>query len=215
MIAFTGAVTPGPMLALVIGQVLAQGIRAAVFVLAGHALIEVFFILLFALGLSRFLANARVRGMLAFIGGLGLVWMGSDIILHVEMMTVAGTEEQALGWFGLVLAGVGVSLSNPYFTGWWATVGSGQVAALRLRSWNSYLQFFVGHELGDIVWYMFVSVVLLFGRRFLTDAIYRALLWGCGVTLILLAGIFLYLGARTLVLARRRDKTRISCDGIA
>jgi hypothetical protein len=67
----------------------------------------------------------------------------------------------------LVLAGIGVSLSNPYFTGWWATVGAGQIATLDLRRFADYVVFWGGHEMGDVVWYTFVAALLVlvpFGR---------------------------------------------------
>ena len=204
VIAFTGAATPGPMLALVIGQVLAhQTVAAAAYVLVGHALIEVVFVLCLAFGFTRALARKRTRGLLAVVGGLALGWMGVDVLLHVSRMTLSAAGDQALPWYGLVLGGVGVSLSNPYFTGWWATVGSGQIAALGLKSRRDYVLFFCGHEMGDVVWYMFVACVLVVGARWLTDSVYRALLWGCGAVITALACAFLVLGCRYLLSAAR------------
>ena len=199
LLAFTGAVTPGPMLALVVGQVLAQGFAAVLFILLGHALLEAVFIAGFALGLMRFLNRRRTRGALSLIGGLALAAMGLDIILHAGDMTLAGGAGQALAWPMLVLAGVGVSLSNPYFTGWWATVGAGQVAAFRLRGLSGYASFWLGHEMGDIVWYVFVAAVLALGRSALNDRVYQGLLLACGIVICLLSLIFLGLGLRCFI----------------
>lgn len=198
LIAFTGAVTPGPMLALVIGQVLAQGFLAVWLILLGHALLEVLFIGGFALGLTERLQPPRVRGALALIGGLALAWMGVDILIHARQATLAATTSQALAWPRLVAAGVGVSLSNPYFTGWWATVGAGQMATFGLKRWPDYLAFWVGHEMGDIVWYAFVAALLALGRHLLSDPVYQGLLLVCGLAICALAGLFLVLGMRCL-----------------
>jgi len=198
VLALTGAAVPGPMLALVIGQVLAQGIVAAALIVAGHALIETVFIACFAVGLSKALSSRKTRGALALVGGVALAWMGVDILVHVHGMSMAGAPEHALPWYGLVLGGIGVSLSNPYFTGWWATVGAGQVATLGLRSRSDYGLFFVGHELGDVAWFMFVACLLAFGKRWLSDSVYRGLLGGCGAAIVLLAVVFLTLGFRCL-----------------
>ena len=165
LVALTGAATPGPLLALVIGQALVQGLPATLLILAGHALIEAVFVVLLAAGLSAILARPRTRGVLAIGGGLVMAWMGVDILRHVGATSLAGTHGTAMPWFSLVAAGAGVSVSNPYFTGWWATVGTGQVAALGLRSRVAYLLFLAGHELGDLAWYLAVTAALVFGRH--------------------------------------------------
>ena len=196
MIAFTGAATPGPMLALVIGQVLAQGVMAAVFILLGHALLEAVFVLGFARGMGRFLTHRKARGLLSLVGGGVLLWMGLDIVKHAGGASLATAQAAAMPYLTLIVAGAGVSLSNPYFTGWWATVGTGQVAAFGLRSLKDYMAFFVGHEMGDVVWYMFVAAVLALGRGWLTDPMYQRLLWVCGAAIVILGLLFLGMGIR-------------------
>jgi threonine/homoserine/homoserine lactone efflux protein len=198
LIAFTGAATPGPLLALVIGQVLATGFSAVLLIMLGHALLEVLFIGGFALGLTQHLQRPRLRGVLALVGGVALAWMGLDILLHARQATLAANAAQAMAWPLLILAGAAVSLSNPYFTGWWATVGAGQVAAFDLRRVRDYLVFWGGHEMGDIVWYAFVAALLALGRNLLSDSTYQILLRACGVLICLLAAVFLVLGLRCL-----------------
>lgn len=198
LIAFTGAVTPGPLLALVIGQVLAQGFAAVLLIMLGHALVEALFIGGFALGLTQKLQRPRLRGLLALVGGLALAWMGLGILLHARQATLSAGPSQALAWPLLLLAGAGVSLSNPYFTGWWATVGAGQIATFGLRRLPDYLVFWAGHELGDVVWYAFVAALLALGRNLLSDGVYQGLLLACGVVICLLAVVFLALGLRCL-----------------
>jgi len=198
LIAFTGAATPGPLLALVIGQVLAQGFAAVLLILLGHALLEVVFIAGFALGLSRVLQRQRVRGGLALVGGLALAWMGLSILIHAREASLAASVSQALAWPWLIAAGAGVSLSNPYFTGWWATVGTGQMATFGLQRPLDYAAFWVGHEMGDTVWYVFVAALLALGRHLLSDPIYQGLLMACGAVICLLALVFLVLGIRCL-----------------
>jgi len=212
LIAFTGAVTPGPMLALVIGQVLAQGFPAVLLILLGHALIEVLFIGGFALGLTARLQRPRLRGGLALVGGLALAWMGLDILVHARQATLATADAQALDWPMLVAAGVGVSLSNPYFTGWWATVGAGQMATFGLRRLPDYAVFWAGHEMGDLVWYAAVAVLLALGRHLLSDPVYQGLLLACGAVIGALAVLFLVLGVRCLRQASREGLSR-AADG--
>jgi threonine/homoserine/homoserine lactone efflux protein len=194
LLALFGAMTPGPVWALVIGQVLAQGIMAAVFILIGHALLEGMIVAGFRVGLSQALGVPKVRGIVALVGGGVLVWMGADILRHAGQMTLHGTAVAPLAWYALVLAGMGVSLANPYFTGWWATVGTGQVAALGIKSSREFLVFWIGHELGDIVWYMLMAVVLVVGRGWLTDEAYHGLMYVCGAAIGVLGVAFVGVG---------------------
>lgn len=199
VLALTGAVAPGPLLALTIGQVLAGGFPAAALLLTGHALLELVLVALLARGFSRWLAAPRTRAALSLTGGAVLLWMGAGITAGAGAATLTGTAQAAMPWWALVLAGMGVSLSNPYFMGWWVTVGSGQVAALDLRSRLDYAVFFVAHELGDQAWYLLVAALLVFGRQWLTDPVYRSLLVACGLLILALGGLFLFVAARLLL----------------
>ena len=154
------------------------------------------FVLGFAKGMGRLLTQRKVRGVLSLVGGAVLLWMGLDIMRHADGVSLAAAEAAAMPYLTLIIAGMAVSLSNPYFTGWWATVGTGQVAAFGLRSAKDYTAFFLGHELGDVVWYMFVAAVLAWGRGWLTDPMYQRLLWVCGAAIVILGLLFLGMGIR-------------------
>jgi len=201
LIALTGAMVPGPVLALVIGQVLAQGLAAALLVTAGHAILEALLVVGFAFGLSRLLASDRLRGVCSILGGGVLVWMGWGMVCQAPEISLVGAAASPLPWYALILAGAGVSLANPYFTGWWATVGTGQVATFGLKSPGDYAVFYLGHELGDVAWYGFVAAVLVLGKGWFTDAIYRWLVWGCGVLIVGLGLLFLYRGVQVVISA--------------
>jgi threonine/homoserine/homoserine lactone efflux protein len=94
-----------------------------------------------------------------------------------------------------VLAGVLVSLSNPYWTLWWATVGLGYIVLSLKQGTAGLVSFFSGHILSDLAWYSLVAGAVAGGRRFLTPAVYRGILVCCGAFLIFLGGSFIYMGA--------------------
>lgn len=207
-VAFTGAAAPGPMLALVVSQTLARGFDAVWAILLGHALLEVVIVGAILGGLSRPLRDRRMRGVLGLVGGLVMCWMGWDLWMHAESATLYGMgERDVLGLLSLVGAGAGVSLSNPYFTGWWATVGSGNLAALGVRGAGDAGHFLLGHELGDVVWYVFVAAVLLTGRPWLTDSVYQNLLVGCAAVIGLIGLGFIALALRFVATRRRGAET--------
>lgn len=198
-IAFSGAAAPGPMLALVIGQTLAGGVVPTLFILAGHAALEAVVVLLLILGLGRIIARKGVSCCLSIVGGLVLGWMGLTLLLDLGEMTLAGGDGGRMPWYSLILGGMAVSISNPYFTSWWATVGTGQMATLKLKSFQDYLAFWLGHEMGDVGWYVPLSVILVIGCRWLTDGLYRWILGGCGLVIVGLGLVFVVLGIRRLL----------------
>jgi len=193
-VAFTGAVTPGSLLALVIGQVLVHGLPAVLMILLGHALLEGVFLLGFYRGLGRCLENRRLRASLALIGGLVMAWMGMDLVFAAARTALSKSDTQHFSLLLLIPAGASVSLVNPYFTGWWATIGSAQVVTFGLTNRRRYLAFWLGHELGDAVWYVFVAIMLIQGRQWLSDAVYQHLLSICGYVMCALALLFVFVG---------------------
>ena len=92
-----------------------------------------------------------------------------------------------------VLAGVLMSMSNPWWWVWWITVGPATLMRFGVSSsaWQGVLLFFIGHELGDLGWYSLVSLLAHFGRRILTGWLYNAILALCGLAIISFA---VYLG---------------------
>ncbi len=199
IIALTGAIAPGPVLALVVAQVLAQGPVAAALIVAGHAAAELVAIAALALGVRKVLENPRLRGTVSIIGGMALALMGLDLLRQAAAVAVKQTTGAPLPWFALVAGGAIASVSNPYFTGWWATVGAGQIAALRLTRPRDWIAFYLGHEMGDLAWYMAVAVALTAGRNLLAGQIFSTILYICGGLILALAVWFIAAGLRIAI----------------
>jgi threonine/homoserine/homoserine lactone efflux protein len=197
----SGAVMPGPMLVLVIGQTTVRGWDAFFWVVTGHALLELVFVTLLILGLRAVLARTGVRAAIGLIGGAALLYMGGDMMAHARSLTLDLTAQGSAAYSGpkLMLAGAAVCVANPYFVGWWATIGMGQLAQLAPRTPREYICFYLGHEVADYGWYALVALILTTGRRWLTDGMYQALVLLCGLTLSVLAVWFIVSGIRLLV----------------
>lgn len=204
LVALTGAMSPGPMLALVISQAVAAGPWSVAWILLGHALLEAGIMLGIQRGFGEFLQRDRVRGVMSILGGLVLGWMGWATYAAAASASLHDSQATPLAPAALVVAGIGVSLSNPYFTGWWATVGSGSITALNVRSRAENFAFFAAHELGDILWYVFVAAALSLGRDRLSDSLYQVLLQGCGLVVMALGALFLGIGCRCAAKAHTR-----------
>jgi threonine/homoserine/homoserine lactone efflux protein len=195
---FSGAMMPGPLLALTIGQVAASGFMAAIWLITGHALLELVLLLLLVLGLRVVLARPKVRGAIGLIGGAALFYMGFDMIRNAASVRIGMSAGEAMSVPMLLLAGAAVSLANPYFTGWWATIGVGQLAHTGPQTRREYAAFYLGHELSDYVWYAVVALLIIGARGWLAGAWYNWLVGLCGVAVAGLAVWFFYSGIKLL-----------------
>jgi threonine/homoserine/homoserine lactone efflux protein len=206
---FSGAIMPGPLLVTVIEQTTLSGFSAAILLTAGHALLELILLGFLMLGLRAVLERPAVRGAIGVVGGAALVWMGQDMLRSVSHLTLnlSGSGDatiHAYGWPMLLVMGVAVCAANPYFTGWWATIGAGQLASMTPRTTGEYLAFYAGHESADFTWYAFVGLLIVTGRRWLTDGMYRGLIAVCAV-LVLLLGLWFFYKGWGFVLRRQQD----------
>ncbi len=193
---FSGAIMPGTMLVLTIGQVSAHGFWAAPAIVLGHALLELVVVAALIGGLRQVLRNRAVRGTVGIAGGAALLYMGWDMYCNAAGQAIDLTQrQQALPWGMLILQGAVVCIVNPYFVAWWATIGAGQMAQLKPENAREYVAFYLGHEMADVVWYCFVGIVIALGGRLIS------LSWLIVVCAVVVAGLgvwFVYSGVRAM-----------------
>jgi threonine/homoserine/homoserine lactone efflux protein len=191
LIAFTGAMAPGPYLTVTIARTVTRGPRSAALMLVGHALLEGLLLVGFAFGLQEILQNLHVMRVLAGVGGVFLAWMGWGLLRGAIAGTISPNSgpAQPEPKMGAILHGATVSLSNPYWTLWWITIGIKLAADGLALGPLGVACFFLGHELADVTWYGLVIAATARGKRLLTDRPYRLLIGACSLFL-------LYLGAR-------------------
>lgn len=193
LVGLSGAMAPGPYLTVTITRTLRQGRLSALLMLVGHAALEGTLLIGFAFGLQRFLTRPTIAAILAVLGGAVLLWMGWGLLrgaytgsIRLETDADAGA---ALPRFGPVLHGAVMSLSSPYWTLWWATIGVKLAADGLAIGPIGVAAFFIGHQLADLVWYSAVIGAVSAGKRVLSDRVYRIVIGACAIFL-------LYLGAR-------------------
>jgi threonine/homoserine/homoserine lactone efflux protein len=202
VVALSGAVMPGPLFTYTIAKTVQSGRRGflvGLWVTLGHAALEALLIVGLLVGLSEVLHN---RVVIWVVGGLGcalLLYMGVGLLRDVIRRRVpelspsadAGGAARGTGLQRLppVLGGVVVSMSNPYWWIWWATVGSAFMVRFQigLSTWPLLVAFFAGHEAGDLAWYLSVSSLLHWGKRRLSPKLYLGILAACGVFIIAFA----------------------------
>ena len=157
VIGFSGAMMPGPLLAVTVSESARRGAVAGPHLMVGHMILEASLVAAIAFGLAGMLENPVVIGCLALVGGAVMCWMGQGMVRSVKNLSLSGTAQQRSRMHP-VLAGALISLSNPYWTIWWATIGIAYVMTGLNHGLTGILVFFAGHILSDFVWYTGVSL---------------------------------------------------------
>ena len=200
VVALSGALMPGPVLALTISGVAQRGFRAAPLIIAGHALLELALVLALVFGLSRFIDSDFIASIIGIVGGSVLIGIGVMTVVKGRKTAnpLSSPPTYATRDHMLVVSGIVMSISNPYWFLWWATIGITYLLwSLKLGA-AGVATFFTGHMLGDFSWYALVALVLTKGMRFISDKVYRWMLIVCGVALVGLGTYFIVSGAMFL-----------------
>jgi threonine/homoserine/homoserine lactone efflux protein len=202
--ALSGALQPGPLLTYTIAQTLKaprRGWFTGPLIIAGHAVIELVLIIALLLGLSALLKNEVTVRVIGTAGAAFLVLLALLTLRDVFIKKVSlprRDEVKANGLKGAMnlpwLGGALVSMSNPFWWIWWATLGF-----FFMRQYNVTLQapalllaFFIGHEMGDLGWYSLVSIMTHIGKRWISQRVYHIILVVIAVALAGFAAFLLY-----------------------
>ncbi len=195
IIGASGALVPGPMLTYTIGESIAKGWSAGFRIATGHAALEIALVAALLLGLQSVLASDAVRTIVSFAGGAVLLWLGVNILRQSSKNTLHfnGRNSNINIGFGQnpVVGGAAVSIANPHFIVWWATIGVAYLAHSIEYGIIGIGVFMAGHMLSDFVWYGTVSVLVARGRDHIQSGFYQFVLIACGLFLIALALYFM------------------------
>ncbi|MEW6218141.1 MAG: LysE family transporter [Thermodesulfobacteriota bacterium] len=204
LVALTGAMAPGPLLTYTIVRAIGShhGYLMGLWIVLGHAALELALIAGLLWGLALFLAQAAVVRAIGVAGGFVLILFGAGLLRDVAAGRIAtdlaaveegGATAGRWGRANPVLGGAVISMANPYWWVWWASIGAAFMSqfGVSFDSWPTLAVFFLGHEAGDLAWYLVVSAGAFWGRQRLSRRAYHAVLVCCGLFMI---GFGLYLG---------------------
>jgi len=193
VIALSGALMPGPLLTATIIQSTQRGFITGPLMIAGHAILELGLVIALLMGLAPFLQQPEVFVATALAGAVTLLWMAFGMFRTLPSLH--------LSWEGNqkrlnhpVVSGIVLSVSNPYWIIWWATIGLGYIIYSKQFGFWGVVIFFAGHILADLAWYSLISATVARGKHFLTDRLYRGLIAICAAFLVVFAGYFVYSG---------------------
>lgn len=200
VVGFSGAMMPGPLLAVGIAETPRHGWQTGPVISTGHAIAEVFVVVALSVGLAALAQDGVVTAVIGIVGGTALILMGAQMGYEIIKNRVSYEIDQPDKQSSRKLAGKGITatLSNPYWFVWWATVGLSFLVKSVKFGWIGPVVFYFGHILSDYVWYSVVSVLLFLGRKIIMGRTLRILIGICALFLIYLGITFIYDGARGL-----------------
>ncbi|OCC14428.1 lysine exporter protein (LysE/YggA) [Dissulfuribacter thermophilus] len=194
ILALSGALMPGPLLTVTIAESIKKGFWAGPLIITGHSLLELCLIILILLGLGPYLKIPMVMGTIAFIGGIMLLWMGYSMFKEASNLSLSFAEKKQEvsnpNGKNTLLLGIIFSISNPYWTLWWVTIGLGYLTSAIKFGSIGIISFFIGHIAADYTWYSIVSFGTSKGSALIGDHHYRTIIRCCAICLVLFGSWF-------------------------
>lgn len=198
ILALSGALMPGPVLSVTVSESVRRGAVVGPLIILGHGILELILVLALLAGLAPVIARDNVFTAISLAGGTILLWMSYTMFSSLPEMKLsfhAGTEKPR----NLILAGILLSIANPYWAIWWATIGTGAIAYSVKFGVAGIIAFYSGHILADLAWYSMISLGISKGRHFFTDLSYRRLIGFCAGFLLLFSLYFFYSGIDKII----------------
>ena len=195
VISLSGVMAPGPVTAVAI----AMGARsryAGILIAVGHGIIEFPLMILIMLGMDKLLKSTNTKIVIGLAGGVFLLVMAIQMICSIKN---SENQEVKVTKTRPITAGIILSVSNPYFLLWWATVGlTLAMSAKELGIW-AFALFAVIHWLCDLIWLAALSLASFKGASLLGPGRQKFVLLICSMALIGFGLFFIYNAAGNLI----------------
>jgi threonine/homoserine/homoserine lactone efflux protein len=201
LISASGALAPGPLFFSTIAIGMKEGSTAGFKVSVGHTMVELPLVILLAFGLGKVLSLAYVKALLGIVGGIVIIFLGAlefrnsiknlreNIKAHFKSMNQKNLKHINLNSF---LIGLSLSLFNPFFLLWWATIGLVLIAeAFEFMAFYGILIMYVFHVWIDYAWLIFIALIAYKSEKILSSKAYYIILASLGFLLILLGISFI------------------------
>ena len=199
LIGLSGAVPPGPMFAATVAHSARGGFWAGPLIVLGHGALELGVVIGVSYGLASLLQASAVRGGIALGGAAMLLYMGLGLVRHVRQLSFEASAQTSASRARSFAAGVVTSLSNPYWSLWWASVGVSYINLAADQGLAGAVSFYTGHISADLSWFSLVALVASRGGRGALPAkAYRAVIIGCAAVMIGFGAYFGWAGVRWL-----------------
>ncbi|MET1124854.1 MAG: LysE family transporter [Archaeoglobaceae archaeon] len=195
-ISASGAMSPGPLTAVAAASGVRRRWKGGFMVSVGHTIVELPLVLLLAAGVLSFVQSESFVKFMSFAGGAMLLFFA-----YLTAKSAFGDVEARDSQRSPLLAGVALTLLNPFFIAWWATIGAALVAeAVMLAGYAGIAVLYISHVWLDFAWLTFVASVASFSAGMVK--VYRTVLLALAILVAIFGADFIYysLNMRHLIL---------------
>ncbi|MGD1042484.1 MAG: LysE family transporter [Sedimentisphaerales bacterium] len=188
IISISGAMQPGPVTATAI----TMGTRsrwAGSLLAVGHGIVEFPLMVLIIFGLGAIFQKTSAQIIIGIAGGLALLYMAYGMFKTVSRPVdiQAGAKKDKP-----ILAGIVLTVSNPYFLIWWATVGLGLAITATKFGLYAFALFAIVHWLVDLLWVTALSFASFHGTTLFGPKVQQRVMQVCAGAMLFFGLFFLY-----------------------
>jgi len=194
LISLSGVLAPGPITSVSVGYG-SEDPRAGTMVALGHGLVEFPVMIAVFLGVGAIMDLPWVQTVIALMGGIFLLYMGIGMLRNISQEQITGSVSSR----SPLAAGALLSLGNPYFLIWWATVGAGLILRSTEFGLLGFAAFAVSHWLCDLGWDSFLSALSFRGGQFFGKRFQQVVFGISGGFLLFYSGKLLWEGVRAIM----------------
>lgn len=189
----SGALAPGPLSFGILMQGSKSGARSGFSCAIGHTLVEFPLVMALALGLLAAANQPMIKGVIGFVGGMGLIGFGGlQVYGTLKSKRESSDKSRSLPASSVVL-GLALTGLNPYFILWWFTIGSVLIIqALAFAAIVGVLIMYLSHVWMD---YAFLTSLAYFakkGKNIVGSKYYKLILIVFGLILVYYGAIFVW-----------------------
>lgn len=186
LISLSGVLAPGPITAATIGRG-NKSMHAGGLIAVGHGIVELPLIIAIYLGFGFFFNLKYAQAGIAFFGSIILFLMGLTMIRNIRRVSLETPKDSA----SAVGTGILLSIGNPYFLIWWATLGAALISKSAGFGLLGFIAFVILHWSCDFIWLYFLSAMSFKGGKFFGQTFQKVIFAVCGAFLIIFAGKFM------------------------
>jgi threonine/homoserine/homoserine lactone efflux protein len=186
---------PGPVTAVTVSKG-TKSPHAGAIIALGHGIVEIPLMILILYGFGEILKILYIKAIIGLLGGLFLLKMGLGLLQGIKQAKVDSSNDPR----SPLMVGIILSLANPYFLIWWATIGSilifRSITFLIFRSITfgllGFVIFMILHWSCDFFWCYFLSALSFKGGQFFGKRLQQVLFAICGVFLLFFSAKFIF-----------------------
>ncbi|MBN1902379.1 LysE family transporter [Candidatus Sumerlaeota bacterium] len=194
LISLSGVMAPGPVTAITVGKG-NESPHAGAFISFGHGIVEFPLMIALFFGFKMIINITFIQVAIGILGGLFLLFMGAGMLKDINAPDVKSKEDP----HPPIITGMLLSIGNPYFLLWWATIGVSLITRSIGFGIFGFAVFAVVHWLCDFIWLYLLSLLSYKGKNFFGKKFQKIVFGFCGAALIIFGGIFIKDAALTIL----------------